>query len=219
MSPALTQLFNDYAAATFERQLRLNELIEEYAWDADLDAGTLSFEERATFPIQLLGTESERSHTWLWAWANESIDNPAILEAAAALKSQGEWREIPELTTAQLPLADVTGHTLGLAVTGLLGYDAYYLGHYEGGAALMVFKAPELRTGDDSAPRLVSVFSQFIAAFACEHRPALLGYLKAKNYRVTETDAGLEATTGRGDTIVATFDNLGRLTDIRTRIG
>jgi hypothetical protein len=219
MSPNLQALFNDNAAATFERQLRLNELVGPDDWSADLDAGTLSFGDHHTFPIQILGTESEHSGTWLWAWANQSVDNPAILKTVTQLREQGQWREIPELTASQLDLDEVNGHTLGLAVTTLSGADAYYLGHYDGGAALMLLTAPELRAGDDSAPRLVSVFSQFISAFPADHRAALLGYLKAKNYLVTEKDGGIEATTGRGDTIVASFDGVGRLAEMKTRIG
>lgn len=215
MSPALHQLFHRYAAASFEKQLRLNELAGECDWNVNLDTGVLSLGDRYHFPIQLLGTESAQSGTWLWAWANPSIENPAVLSAARRLQEYGDQHGVPEFVEDQFPLDHAGGHSLGLTASGILQADAYYLGHYGGGAALMLLDAPEVgEVGDDSALRMVQVFTQFISSFPCDHRPALLAYAQEKGYAVQEGEDGLQATNARGG-LRARFDTNGRLEELR----
>ena len=56
-------------------------------WDYDLDAGTLVFSDRGVpkviASIQVVGTTSKSSNTWLWSWANDNTLHLMILMAAA----------------------------------------------------------------------------------------------------------------------------------------
>jgi len=68
---SLHRLFSVHAASVLERQLRLGTLIgDQHQWTFDMASGRLQFNEQHSFPVQLLGSESEESNTWLWAWAN-----------------------------------------------------------------------------------------------------------------------------------------------------
>ncbi len=73
-----------------DRQFHLTDLIENHDWNFDLATGTLSFGNQHQWHTQLLGTESETSGTWLWAWANtESNILAHLLVASLALKTYG----------------------------------------------------------------------------------------------------------------------------------
>jgi len=214
-SPALQELFYTHAVLSFEKQLRLEELAGECDWSVDLDTGRLAFDDRYDFPAQLLGTESVESETWLWAWGNPSVTSSQVVTAARRLKVYGERHGVPEFARAQIPLEEVNGHTLGLVVAGLQGADAYYLGHYEGGAALLLIEGAELRGAEAcSAPGIAQLFTRFASAFPCRHRDALLGYLRGKGCSLEETENGIRARTPAGESLEARFDALGRLSGL-----
>ncbi len=77
MNPDLSPLFDDHAALSFDRQLALARAVGKQDWRCDLESGVPSFGPGRCWPVQILGTESEASRTWLWAWANPSADVPA----------------------------------------------------------------------------------------------------------------------------------------------
>ncbi len=86
--------------SSFGKQLHLSGLIGEQPWNIDLKTSLLSFGDKYRWHFQLLGTESEASGTWLWAWATTASKLPAhLLVASHVLKTYGEQRGIPELTT------------------------------------------------------------------------------------------------------------------------
>src|SRR4051812_40007950 len=108
MRPALSYLLHDYIVASADKQGQLSAVVEGFPSQFDLHLGLLSFGGCCTWHAQLLGTESQSSNTWLWAWANTAGDIPALLlTASLALKAYGEQHGIPELTTPQLPLDQI----------------------------------------------------------------------------------------------------------------
>ena len=71
MHPKLSHLFSLYAASTLDKQRTLMDLIgEKHRWDFDMKSGEIAFNGKHKFPVQIIGTESHQSNTWLWAWAN-----------------------------------------------------------------------------------------------------------------------------------------------------
>ncbi|ADB14898.1 hypothetical protein Psta_0202 [Pirellula staleyi DSM 6068] len=74
-------------------------------WDADLDAGTITFRAPngmvATGPLQIIGTFNTLDSTWLWGW-----DHPSVPEHCAVHAKQvfdfGQEKGIHELTTRKL---------------------------------------------------------------------------------------------------------------------
>jgi hypothetical protein len=61
----------------------------EAAWAADQEAGTITFTtERmvATAPMQIIGTYSLASETWMWGWDHPSV-KPHVARHARAVRS------------------------------------------------------------------------------------------------------------------------------------
>jgi hypothetical protein len=217
MAPVtLETLFDTYAAASLEKQLALESAVGEASWSLNLDTRELRFSNGQVFQVQLLGTESEHAATWLWGWANRSIDNPETLTAAEALRTYGAQQGVAELVEAELSLDRVNGHLLSMIAAGLCRGDAYYRAPYEGGAAFLLLEGPHLRElAGDSPVHLNQVFMQLISAMDCGHRPAFEAYIRYKGYDFHETSRSIRARSPDGEPLTATFDEQGRLTELQ----
>jgi hypothetical protein len=74
-------------------------------WDYELERGTLTFSgdgvPKVVASIQVVGTTSKTSGTWLWAWANENL--PAkVTHAVKTVRAFGEAENLRELTETSL---------------------------------------------------------------------------------------------------------------------
>jgi hypothetical protein len=74
-------------------------------WDYRLDDATLVFSQdgkpQVTTAIQVVGSVVLRSGSWLWAWANQSLPD-RVVEDAAASRRFGAQHAIAELTTERM---------------------------------------------------------------------------------------------------------------------
>jgi len=81
--------------------LRLDKL---QRWDLVQAQGDIVFtlpdKMKAVAPAQIIGTYNTEDHTWLWAWANSSIDEKLQADALK-LRKFGEEHHIEQLTTAK----------------------------------------------------------------------------------------------------------------------
>ena len=83
----------------FDRQLLFADLIGDLPWAYELQAGIVSFGDPFSWQAEVLGTESEESSTWLWAWANDASTIPKQQQAASLkLKALDREHGIAELT-------------------------------------------------------------------------------------------------------------------------
>lgn len=190
MPSLLSKEWSSHAAPSFGEQLHLSSLVGECDWHFDVSTGLLSYGNQYCWHTQLLGTESEVDGSWLWAWANTASNIPAqLLVASLALKAYGEQHGIPELTTPQLPLDQIDGHTLSLLASGICEANAYYRCPYEGGALFVLIMDENFpQCPDPPIQRIATVFPQAIAALAIpDHRLALAGYFDF--YGITFEDA------------------------------
>lgn len=210
----LDDLMTEHGAASWDKQMCLMELIGEKAWNLDIRRGLLTFGGSLTFPVQLLGSEAEQAGTWLWAWANEGSNlPPELIAASRQMQAFGQQNSIAALTNPENSLDDANGHLLSMIASGVCGADAYYRGPYDGGAAFMLLTAPEVRKqADFSITAFIRIFTEFISAFECSHRPALEAYARYKNYACApQPDGTLLCTSPAGASVTAAFDDLGRL--------
>jgi hypothetical protein len=66
------------------------EAAEEWFFDQDTALLTFTFPERVIVtPFQFLGSHNAKAGTWMWAWANDSID-PRLKADSMALREVGE---------------------------------------------------------------------------------------------------------------------------------
>lgn len=211
-SPTLQELFEQFAGSSFEKQFTFAEVIGNNNWSVDMIQGLIKFGDALVFPLQVLGTFSHASQTWLWGWANTESGIPeGLLLQANMLKQLGETHAIPELRDSQFEAQSTDLHTLGCVASGMFNNSAYYLADYRGGVLLAA--VPDVGIEVDQSMdhhRVLVVFPQLITHFELNHRRALQHYLEAKGYAVTQTENGITAT--REDrNITADFDEHGLL--------
>jgi hypothetical protein len=208
-------LFTQYAATGVSRQLALADLLGDRDWELDLTAGTVTFGTDLTYPIQLLGTESEADGTWLWAWANEESNlPPALLQLCGWLREYGRRAALPELSEPTFPLDRADGHRLALLASGLTG-RCYYRGPYEGGAVFFHLEnLPAEVLAPVSAERALTALGQVIQSFPVDHRSAAVAFLHQQGWQV---EPGNEVVVGRhpdGSDIRLEFDRQGRISQL-----
>ncbi|SKA44650.1 hypothetical protein SAMN04488128_106456 [Chitinophaga eiseniae] len=208
-------LIAQYGGIALDKQNDLSALIGNNNWNADLNEGVISFGDQLTFPIQILGTFSHSSETFLWGWANTQSNIPEnLLQQAAQLKAYGEAHQLPLFTTSQFDGSVNDVHYIGLIASGMFDASAYYVADYGSGALLVTIQSDVIdKTRTDAPQRVLTVFPQLISLFEMDHQQALSSYLNAKAFQVTTKDKELSATYN-GSTIVATFDELSRLASL-----
>ena len=114
---------------------RQDELREHYGlstwprWDWDQDSGELVFSDngvpRVVAKIQFVGTISTETGTWLWSWANRSVERHLVKDVREVRKF-GEAHGIPQLTTDKWD-ADETD---GWEMTSIAAYVLQAKGAY-----------------------------------------------------------------------------------------
>ncbi len=213
---SFTALFEEYAAASLDKQWALNDLFGEADWELNLDAGTMTLATIHTFPVQIIGTESYIEQTWLWAWGNKASNiPPQLLRCVEQVRASGMSQQIPELTQRMIDLTEVSGHEFALVATGLCNADCYYRGPYEGGAVFVLLDAPVVRAHIScTAIRIVDVFTHLISLYPVNHRRAFKAYIAHKGYVAAETAHHIEVRTLTGEVIQAAFDPTDRLTKL-----
>ena len=80
------------------------------SWSADLAGGTISFVSKGatlTGPVQLIGSLSPDSATWLWSWANTGMPEH-VIAAASAAAAYGDANGLTALTTPKLGGVDAS---------------------------------------------------------------------------------------------------------------
>lgn len=123
--------------------IRLNEEynLGAYRWDLDQKKGTLTFSENGTpkviATVQIVGSYSTNSRTWMWAWANDSVRDH-LKTGVAQAKIYGTEHKYTELTTAQFKCEEDYGWTLTAAAGYLLKAKGAYRGPMTEGYVYML---------------------------------------------------------------------------------
>ncbi|RBL90417.1 DUF6882 domain-containing protein [Chitinophaga flava] len=220
-SAALTapDLIAQYGGIALDKQNDLAAVIGNNDWNADLTEGTLSFGDELVFPIQVLGTLSHVSNTFLWGWANVQSDIPEnLLQEALQLKQYGEQHQVALFTNSQFEASLNEVHYIGMIASGMFGSSAYYVADYGQGALLVTIKSDIIDAARTDTPqRILTVFPQLISLFEMDHRQALTSYLKARDFTITVSGNELTATHN-DNSIVAAFDEQNRLASLNGKL-
>lgn len=240
MSPKMQKIFDSVAAMSLDKQDRLlEELGDDFDWNFDTGQGRLDFSwpkrkgkrkkaDRSFLSVQILGTESELTHTWLWGWANTVSEIPeARLQIAARLKDWGKKEGVSEFTERKLPLGEkLSAHALAIVASGLTNASFYYRAPFENGAAFLLVKDPAIPPPEaDPIARVVMFFPRVLANPSLppvrDHRMALIDYLSYYGLEIQEnTQLGPEGTAlaarhpSGGKVLIATFDKQGRMEEM-----
>jgi hypothetical protein len=219
----LNSLFLQHVAASYDKQMALGDLIKGNDWQFDMGTQSLSFGSKIRFKIQVIGTESTHSHTWLWSWANEASGIPApMLKASEALRAYGQKNSLREFTQASFELSHAAnGHIVSMIASGLCNGDAYYRGPYDGGALFMLIRDDHYpHQTINPANRVSTLFPQLVATMPISnHRQAFLHYLEFYLAKISESGDTVSGTFSNKQVVEAHFLPDNRLESIGTKMG
>jgi hypothetical protein len=209
------ELIERYGGIALEKQLDFGDIIGSNNWNVDVTKGTISFGPELCFPMQSIGTFSHSSQTWLWAWANTKSGLPeSIIQQSLQLKKYGEDNEIDLLRNDTFDFSKDELHLVGAIASGMFNSSAYYIADYGQGAMVVTIKSGIVdKARTDNHLRILTVFPQLISLFDMNHKNALVNYLQAKGYVVSDAE---NMVTGikNNNTITGQFDELSRLTKL-----
>jgi hypothetical protein len=209
-----------------EGQLALLRSLGDYSWHYDIDfgSGQITFRDTTTGrviqsgAIQLVGTQSLVSNTWLWAWANLSPDDsPQISKSVVALRDHAASVGQPWNVSHPIPIAnhlDPVYFTLYcMALSGGLTWFACPNENGQGNVYLIIENLePPLGVTRDALTASTTI-EQAINVLAFNHRAAMIAYLGEG----TSVDNAIEWQLGDG-AIRARFDDFDRNIEFETDI-
>lgn len=97
-------------------------------WDVDQSTATIRWtfpDKHVEAPVQILGSFSPGSGTWMWSWANDSIV-PQCRAAAEAVKVWGEANSQAALATAKFQVPEEQAAELAVIAFRLSGLTGFY---------------------------------------------------------------------------------------------
>jgi len=229
MSPEFESLYHRHALASYEKQLRLADLIGTRSWSFSMEDGSLTFKEEGEVPgtdapivfaAQLLGTVADDESTWLWSWANEVWQIPvALTQDARLLRDCGA---APEWTTSKFAINvdNADEHRVAMTSCGLLAADAFYRGPYAGGTVFFLLRDDRLRLPEPAGPRIVHTITQAISMGAlANHRAAIMAYFIDRGLQPHADGENAIVGTLTDRALRAVFDSQDRLTGLSGRVG
>jgi hypothetical protein len=116
-------------------------------WDVDLDAGTITFKNPGLVVIatvQVIGSLVVENHSWLWSWANPSVDWPHTRHARL-VRHYGRQRGIGRLEEPELRCTMEDAWDLTCLAAQLAEAEGAYRGPFgECSYSFMTFDAPTI---------------------------------------------------------------------------
>lgn len=211
----LMDLLAFYGPQAMIQQRLLGRFLGDRSWQFNMGKGEIQFGDDLAIPIQILGSFSKESGTWLWGWANDQSGIPAgLLKDANMMKEVGKKCGIEELRTASFPAWENLLHHFGMMASGKFNAGGYYLADYGPGVLLVLLKDERIpRGGQMDAPLMVSAFMEFLATFQVEHAKALNYFLQIHGFVVTGKDDHILGQRG-AQSISATLDADGLISKI-----
>jgi len=208
--------FENIALISMEKQDGLLRRLGEHFADFDFDEGVARFDPGTVLPIQVLGTESDNSLTWLWAWADEHTEvSETLLRSARELKTWGTKEGLFEFTAPSFDLDPADGNMLALMATEICSASGYYRDPYDGGAVfLLLFGAGSDRRHDLDRTGLIRAMRDLASRYDIDHRRVLSSYFAKKGLPSSGSGDTVNAELAGGERLIARFDPAGRILTI-----
>ncbi|RYJ37109.1 hypothetical protein NU08_3863 [Flavobacterium anhuiense] len=176
-----------YGALALEKQRNLYNVTGGLSWNVNMDAEEITFGDDLTFPMQVLGSFSHSSETWLWLWDNKAGGYAeSVMQQALSLKQYGEENNIDLLSVGKFDAVPNDLHLIGMIATTMFNLSGYYLGNYGQGTMVVTLKDDAIdNTESEELSRILTVFPELISTFdIVNHKDAFINYLSQKGYEL-----------------------------------
>lgn len=138
----LQQLSMDELQAKTEAHKKVWGLDKILWWDFNQGSGNIEFKlpegMKAVSPAQIIGTYNSDDNTWLWAWANSSIEEKLQVDARQLLK-YGEEHKIEQLTKRKWVGTEKDAWAMAALAVKLCGKQGAYRGPSGATKVFLVF--------------------------------------------------------------------------------
>ncbi len=141
---ARSHAYLDAQQENLRSAFRLGEW-QQYHYDQDAETLTFSSAGRAGLVarIQVVGSTSNRSRTWLWAWANPTILEP-VRSRLSVVRQFGLRNDFRRLVEPSWPGDEIDGWEMTAAAAYLLEAAGAYRAPSEEGALFLLIFDPVL---------------------------------------------------------------------------
>ena len=197
-----------FGAAALEKQRNLYDVTGGLSWNVDMDKEEITFGDHLTFPMQVLGSFSHSSETWLWIWENKAGGYAeSVMKQALLLKKYGEENNIDLLTVGKFDAVENDLHLIGMIAVEMFNGSGYYLGNYGQGTMVVTIKSDIIdKVESEELARILTVFPELISTFEIQnHKNAFTNYLTQKGYQLTLN--GNEIKAEKNQNIINTVFN------------
>lgn len=177
-----------FGASALEKQRNLYDVTGGLSWNVDMDKEEITFGDHLTFPMQVLGSFSHSSETWLWIWENKAGGYAeSVMKQALLLKQYGEENNIDLLTVGKFDAVENDLHLIGMIAVEMFNGSGYYLGNYGQGTMVVTIKSDIIdKVESEELARILTVFPELISTFEIQnHKNAFTNYLRQKGYQLT----------------------------------
>jgi len=206
-----------YGVLALEKQRNLYRITGGLSWNVDMDKEEITFGDDLTFPMQVLGSFSHSSETWLWLWENKAGGYAeSVMQQALSLKKYGEETNIDLLKVGKFDAVQNDLHLIGMIATTMFDSSGYYLGNYGQGTMVVTIKDDAIdNTESEELARILTVFPELISTFdIVDHKNAFTNYLSQKGFELASN--GNEVKAQKNDKVInATFNENNLLINLK----
>lgn len=205
--------FEEYALLALEKEDKLQRLAGEHYFELDQDAGMARFGRDLAFPCQILGTQSDNTLSWLWAWSEAQEDIPeGLIRSSLEMRAWGLREGVPEATDPYVDLDRADGRMLTMVSAEVCGASSFYRDPYDGGALFLLLSGSAI---DGQPPLNGQRLAFHLRSLSQEHeidpRRALLAYFRARGITPAERGSAVSCRLASGEPFFMEFDEEGRM--------
>lgn len=206
-------LLEQYGLLSLEKQNKFSSLAGDHFLELDLDGGIARFTGGLECPFQVLGTESDNSLTWLWAWAEEQTEIPeGLLRSSRELQQWGEGKDLAEFRLPSVDLDRLDGMAAGAIAAAVCKASCFYRDRYAGGSlVILLFSSAVDQQPDLDRAGLLRSLADLADRYEVDPRKTLVSYFRAKGLPCSEAGGVVNAQTANGERVVAEFSADGGL--------
>lgn len=217
-APTLDDLVDRAVILSTEHQLHFADLGGESAWDADLEAGMVTFHSEVPLVCgaHFLGAAVPSTRSWLWGWNNVNNFPASVVAAAEHVRQRGVTGGIFELSTPEILLTDAVPYRLALAAKAVTGHFTHFAAPTGGGTcAWFLLTHPRFELPPASVPRVLRVIPEGIGSTTvADHRRAVRAYAVLRGLDIRWLDEQTAVVGASDGEVTVAFDGHGRLTNL-----